>query len=216
VTTHLPVATICRIGDADSNAHERRSAEAGVADREVAGRLMAGDPDALAEVYRRYVGLVAGIARRVVNDRSVAEDVTQEVFTYLWQHPERFNPSRGALRSWLGVLAHRRAIDRVRAESRRNKGEKFCEPSAPIVGEADHYLAATWLAGRVGEALAQLPAEQRQVVVLAYYGDRSYRQVADELDLPEGTVKSRVRLALKKLDTLLRAEFTDQDEPVWT
>ena len=142
--------------------------------------------------------------------------MTQEVFVFLWQHPERFDPSRGSLRSWLGMLAHRRAIDRVRAESRRQKGEARSEPSAPIVNEADDYLTATWLSGRVRLALAKLPVEQRTVVTLAYYGNRSYRQVADELGLPEGTVKSRMRLAHKKLDALLRPEFTDQDEPAWT
>ncbi|HEY7948011.1 MAG TPA: sigma-70 family RNA polymerase sigma factor [Acidimicrobiales bacterium] len=185
-------------------------------DRALAGRLMAGDPNALADVFRRYAGLVFGISRRVLNDSAAAEDVTQEVFTFLWLQPERFNPSRGTLRSWLGVLAHRRAIDRVRAESRRSKGESRLDPTASIAAEADDYLTASWLSGRVRDALGQLPAEQREAVMLAYYGNRSYRQVAADLEISEGTVKSRIRLALKKLDTLLRAEFTDEDEPAWT
>jgi RNA polymerase sigma-70 factor (ECF subfamily) len=177
---------------------------------------MTGDPDALADAFRRYAGLVFGISRRVLNDTTLAEDVTQEVFTFLWQQPERFNPTRGTLRSWLGVLAHRRAIDRVRAESRRVKGQSRLDPTDSIVSDVDDYLTASWLSGRVRDALAKLPDEQREAVMLAYYGNRSYRQVAAELDISEGTVKSRIRLALKKLDTLLRAEFTDEDEPAWT
>jgi len=181
---------------------------------------MAGDPDALAEAYRHYGGLVFGVCRRVLVDQSLAEDVTQEVFTFLWQHPERFNPLRGSLRSWVGLLAHRRSVDRVRVESRRARSEtRWDPPGDPAVGEqgdVDEYLAATWLAGRVRDALGKLPAEQRDAVVLAYYGNRTYRQVAADLAIPEGTVKSRVRLALRRLDTLLRAEYVDQDARAWT
>ena len=212
----ISIASIGRIENGRENSQSQRGTGAGVADRALAGRLMAGDPDALAEIFRSYGGLVFGISRRVLKDPALAEDVTQEVFTFLWQQPERFNPTRGTLRSWLGVLAHRRAIDRVRAESRRTKGESRLDPTVTIANEVDDYLTASWLSGRVREALAKLPTEQREAVMLAYYGNRSYRQVATELDISEGTVKSRIRLALKKLDALLRAEFTDEDEPAWT
>jgi RNA polymerase sigma factor (sigma-70 family) len=194
----------------------QRHAGAGAADRELAGRLMAGDPEALADAFRSYAGLVFGISRRVLKDTALAEDVTQEVFTFLWRQPERFNPTRGSLRAWLGVLAHRRAIDRVRAETRRIKGEARLAPAVSMVNEVDDYLTASWLSSRVRDALGRLPSDQRQALVLAYYGNRSYQQVALDLAIPEGTVKSRIRLALKKLDTLLRAEFTDEDEPAWT
>jgi RNA polymerase sigma-70 factor (ECF subfamily) len=211
------VATIDQIEQERGRSQEQRGAGADTADRELAARLSAGDPDALAEAYRRYAGLVFGISQRVLNDRTMAEDVTQEVFVFLWQSPARFDPARGTMRAWLGMLAHRRAIDRVRAESRRTKGETRCDPTTTImVSEVDAYLTTAWLSSRVRDALGRLPAEQRDVVVLAYYGNRTYRQVADDLGLPEGTVKSRVRLALKKLDTILRSEFTDEDEPAWT
>lgn len=75
------------------------------ADRRLVARLAAGDSDALAEVYRQYSGLVFGLARRVLKEQSLAEDVTQEVFVFFWQHPERFDPSRGTLRTWLSLLA---------------------------------------------------------------------------------------------------------------
>jgi len=185
-------------------------------DRELTARIMAGESDALAEAYRQYAAAVFGTCRRVLRDEALAEDVTQEVFVSLWQHPERFDPSRGSLRTWLGLLAHHRSVDRVRAETSRARREARTEPSITVSDDVDDGLTAAWLSERVRGALARLPAEQREAVELAYYGDRSYRQVADDLAIPEGTVKSRVRIALAKLDTLLRSEFTDQDAPAWT
>jgi RNA polymerase sigma-70 factor (ECF subfamily) len=106
-------------------------------------------------------------------------------------------------------------VDRWRAESSRTRLEKRCDRSAPVAGDVDDQLTATWLSDRVRQGLGKLPAEQREAVVLAYYGDRSYRQVAVELCIPEGTAKSRVRLGLAKLDTLLRSELIDEDAPAW-
>ncbi len=185
-------------------------------DREMAARLMAGDTAALAEVNRRFAPLVFGMCRRVLNDDGLAEDVAQEVFLYLWQSPDRFDASRGSLRSWLAMLAHRRSVDRVRAETRRSRAEHRCEPSSPVAGEADDFLTLNWLSGKVRDALDHLPAEQRQAVVLAYYGDRSYREVAAELNIPEGTAKSRLRLALGKLNELLSADYSEQGAQAWT
>jgi RNA polymerase sigma factor (sigma-70 family) len=191
----------------------------GTDDRELAARLRAGDDRALAIIYDRYVGLVFGMARRVLCDDEKAEDVTQEVFVYVWEQPHRFDPARGSLRSWLGLLAHHRSVDRVRAEMRRARGEAKVDPVDVVTegpDDVDVELAGTWLAGRVREALDQLPVEQRDAVVLAYFGGRTYREVATELDIPEGTAKSRLRLALAKLDDLLRPSLMEQGAPAWT
>ena len=184
-------------------------------DRELVARVAAGDTAALSEVYRRYSTLVYGLARRVTGDEALAEDVTQEVFVYLWRQPERFDPTRGTLRAWLGVLAHRRSVDTVRRESRRSRLESRCEPDE-FAPDADDVVTMGWIGGRVREAIDKLPAEQREAVVLAYFGGRTYRQVATELDIPEGTAKSRLRLALGKLDELLRPTLSGQDAPAWT
>jgi RNA polymerase sigma-70 factor (ECF subfamily) len=187
-------------------------------ERELVARLAAGEEAALAEIYRLHAGLVFGLARRLLGDVTLAEDVTQEVFVYLWQQPERFDPARGTLRSWLGLLAHRRSVDRIRAESRRVASEERQDRTeVPSVtnSEVDDQLSLVWLAVRVQEALDQLPPEQREAVVLAYYGGRTYRQVAAELQIPEGTAKSRLRLALAKLNELLRPILTDKDAPAW-
>ena len=163
-------------------------------------RLAAGDDDALAEVYDRYAPLVFGVAKRVIADRSVAEDVVQEVFTALWRNPERFDPQRGSLRAYLGVQAHRRAVDVVRSDTRRRAREEHCELLQPRgEGRAPDRMDAVTVAEVVRQAIARLPEGQRQAVELAYWSGRPQREVADVLGVPEGTVKSRMRLAQAKL-----------------
>jgi RNA polymerase sigma-70 factor (ECF subfamily) len=213
------IGTITSVGEHNRRCATVSSTARAIEDRELAARLQAGDQAALAEVYDRYVGLVFGMARRVLGDEAKAEDVTQEVFVYVWEQPHRFDASRGSLRSWLGLLAHHRSVDRVRSDVRRNRGEARVDPVDVVTtcaGDVDDELSGTWLADRVREALDQLPAEQRDAVVLAYFGGRTYRQVATELAIPEGTAKSRLRLALAKLDDLLRPSLMGQDAPVWT
>jgi len=177
---------------------------------------MAGDSEALSTAYRLYAGLVYGLCRRVLNDEAKAEDTAQEVFVFLWQFPDRFDPSRGSLRSWLALLAHRRSVDLVRAETRRVRAETRCDSPTAVASQADDFLTANWLTGRVRDALAKLPTEQREAVLLAYYGGRTYREVARELAIPEGTAKSRLRLALVRLDELLRSDYCDKDVQAWT
>ncbi|MEY2591122.1 MAG: hypothetical protein QOJ67_3106 [Acidimicrobiaceae bacterium] len=194
-------------------------ADRAIEDRELAARLMAGDQRALRDAYEHYAGLVFGLARKVLGDDALAEDVTQEVFVYLWEQPQRFDPLRGSFRSWLGLLAHRRSVDKVRAEVRRSRGESRVEPAGTVTkieAEVDDELAGVWVASKVRDAIDQLPPEQRDAVVLAYFGGRSYRQVAIELAIPEGTAKSRLRLALAKLDEILRPSLSGQESPAWT
>ena len=192
---------------------------AGTGDRELAARLAGGDQAALAQIYDCFGALVYGLARRILRDQALAEDVTQEVFLFLWEHPERFDPARGTLRSWLGLLAHRRSVDRVRAEVRvtRSEGRRAAaEPPAPVFIDLDEQLSLGWLADQVRAALDQLPSTQRTAVVLAYFGGRTYREVAAELNIPEGTAKSRLRLALNRLGELLRPVLSGEEAPTWT
>ncbi len=167
-------------------------------------RLAAGDEEALAEVWQRHGSLVFGLARRVTGDASSAEDVTQEVFVTLWRQPERFDARRGSLRAFLGVHAQRRAIDAMRREGRRTERERRHHRLHPLAettpGDAAQGSA---LSDVVHQAIEKLPADQRAVVELAYFGGLTLREIATTLDIPEGTAKSRLRLAQAKLQSWL-------------
>lgn len=172
-------------------------------------RIGAGDDSALAAVYDEHAGLVYGLARRVIRDEELARDITQEVFAYLWEKPSRVDLSRGPLRSFLAVVAHRRAVDEVRRQEARNRAETASGvpdeedgPELEVITEA----TLTWRGKRIAELLGTLPAEQRAAVRLAYYEGLTYAQVARELDIPEGTAKYRLRAALARMRTLLTDE----------
>ncbi|GAA3240053.1 sigma-70 family RNA polymerase sigma factor [Actinocorallia longicatena] len=165
-----------------------------------ARRLVSGDEAALGEIYDAYGGLVYGLALRLTRSRELAEDVVQEVFSFLWERPAAFDPGKGTLRSWLGLLAHRRSVETVRREELRRRPAASDDMPLPGVDEAvTEELYREQIRGRVAEAVARLPEPLRQVVELAYYKGRTYRQVAAELGSPEGTVKSRIRAALKQI-----------------
>ena len=179
-------------------------------DTELLARLMEGNPVALRAAYACYSSLVFGLARRVTASATVAEDVTQEVFLHLWEHPDAVDLSRGSLRSYLGVVTHRRAVDAVRRVSRsRSRDERVSRESATtsighegVVVERDEHDRRT---RQLRDAIDALPPDQRRALELAYFGDCTYREVATELGIPEGTAKSRLRLALAKLRDLIDA-----------
>jgi RNA polymerase sigma-70 factor (ECF subfamily) len=173
-------------------------------------RVRAGDDRALRAVYDQHAGLVYGLARRVTRDDHLAQDITQEVFAYLWEMPDRVDLSRGTLRSYLAVVAHRRAVDEVRRSSRRNRTESAGAavetqegPEAGVVDAA----AQVWTSDRISAGLAALPDEQRDAIRLAYFEGQTYVQVARTLGIPEGTAKSRLRLALARLRAVLGDEL---------
>ena len=171
-------------------------------------RIQAGDEFALGAVYDLHAGLVHGVARRVTRDEQLARDITQEVFAYLWELPGRVDLLRGTLRSYLAVVAHRRAVDEVRRSERRARteansaGADHQEGPEPAVVES---ATAQWRNQRLADGLNALPQEQRRALELAYYDGLTYKQVAQTLGIPEGTAKSRLRLAMSRL----RAELGD-------
>jgi RNA polymerase sigma-70 factor (ECF subfamily) len=175
------------------------------ADARLRERLVDGDGDALAEAYDRWATLVFTVARRITGDDGVAEDVTQDVFLRLWQTPERYDPDRGPLRSWLSLLARSRAVDLVRS---RSASARRHVAAATLQDEPEPHELVTWQteAKVVREAVRALPEAQRAAVHLAYYCGRTYRQVAEDLGIPEGTAKSRLRQALASLHARLSAQ----------
>ncbi|MFZ4811322.1 MAG: sigma-70 family RNA polymerase sigma factor [Ilumatobacteraceae bacterium] len=164
------------------------------------------DQAALAEVYRRHAGAVFGLAKRLLGDQARAEEVVQEVFLRLWNQPTRFDPERGALRSFLLAQAHSRSVDIMRSEtSRRRREENEARQTAEAGYDLDRQVWDMALAGHVRDAMTKLHPTERKAVHLAYFGGRTYREVAVELGEAEGTVKSRIRSGLKRLRAELAA-----------
>jgi len=164
------------------------------------------DESALTEVYDQYASFVYGLALRVIGDPRVAEDVSQDVFVSVWERPEAFDPERGSLRTWLGTLAHRRAVDYVRREEARRRRTERDASRRVSVPDVEEIAVALVTAERVRDALDLLPDDQRRAIQLAYFGGKTYRQVAEVLGIPEGTAKSRLRLGLRRIADALEAQ----------
>ncbi len=156
--------------------------------------------DALAELFRRHAGAVFGLARRVLGDVGRAEEIVQEVFVRLWNQPERFDPERGSLRSFLLAQTHGRAVDVLRSDSARKEREENDARRAAEGGyDVEREVWDLAVAETVRNALYSLPEDERRAIELAYFGGCTYREVAVALGAPEGTVKSRIRSGLKRL-----------------
>ncbi len=156
--------------------------------------------EALAEAYRRHGGGVFGLARHLLGDGDSAKDVAQEVFLRLWKQPERFDPSRGSLRSYLLAQTHGRSVDVLRSETaRRGREERDVRTAVAVIDDVQRQVEDLPMGAHVHEALAGLPEAERQAVTLAYLAGNTYREVARLLGEPEGTVKSRIRSGLRRL-----------------
>jgi RNA polymerase sigma-70 factor (ECF subfamily) len=160
--------------------------------------------EALAEAYRRHAGAVFALARRLLVDKVLAEEIVQEVFLRLWNNPDKFDHERGSLRSFLLAQCHGRAVDLLRSEtSRRRREERDVRRTAESGYDLEHEVIDLAVADQIRVALDVLPDNEREAITLAYFGGHTYREVAELLDQPEGTVKSRIRVGLKRLRTEL-------------
>ena len=177
-------------------------------DEELAARIAQGDREALGLVYDRYARVVFSISLRLLNDRTVAEEITQEVFVNLWLRAGTYHAEKGKFSTWLLSIAHNRAVDHLRRMRREGK-------SVPLEGpEMDHAATdgpdpaqeSALLADRqvVQRSVDQLPPQKREVLVLAYYHGLTQVEIANRLGAPLGTVKTRMRLGLLKMRDLLR------------
>ncbi|MFE9683391.1 sigma-70 family RNA polymerase sigma factor [Streptomyces sp. NPDC002701] len=164
-----------------------------------------GDQKAFEDLYALVSGPVFGLVRRVVRDPAQSEEVAQEVLLELWRSAARYDPGRGSALAWVLTLAHRRAVDRVR--SARAAGERELRMARRANGPAFDHVAEEVEAGLerewVRRCLDRLTALQRQSVTLAYYDGYTYREVAERLSLPLGTVKTRMRDGLTRLRNCL-------------
>jgi RNA polymerase sigma-70 factor (ECF subfamily) len=168
-------------------------------------QIAAGDQTAFAAFYDATSRTVFGIVLSVVRDRAQAEEVAQEVYVEAWTSAPRFDAERGSASGWLNTIAHRKAVDRVRSSQRSQERDQRHFEAGPVQLPQDtsDIVVAHDQGERVRAALQQLPEAQRTAVHMAYFEGRTYREVAEFLELPLGTVKTRIRDAMKRLRTHL-------------
>ncbi len=206
-----PVTTLVAEGHCPPGGYHASVRGVEGSDALLAARVAAGDARALADAFDRLAPSVYGGALRVLGNGSAAQDVVQDVFVELWSHPDRYDPAAGSLRTYMMVLARHRAVDVMRSELRRvARQEKHYRltPADPPAAASDEVMAAE-TASVVRAAVQLLPDGQRQVVELAYFKGLTCREVANAMGIPEGTAKSRLRLAMAKLETVLDRQLLE-------
>jgi len=169
-------------------------------------RAARGDQVAFAEFYDAVAPVVFGTTLKVLRNQAMAEEVTQDVFLELWKQAPGYDRAKGSPKAWAATIARRRAIDRVRSE----ESSRARDQADARLGVVDHDTVAEEVETNLDQqhvitALAQLSAPQREALSLAYYGGHTYREVAAMLDVPEGTIKTRIRDGLIRLRDLMGA-----------
>lgn len=180
-------------------------------DADLMRQIAKGRQEALSELYDRYARLVFSLALHTTGERASAEEITQDVFVRAWERAEQYRPDRGAVRAWLASIARHRSIDLLRRQGARAEAQSVSwdemeeeqgreVPSGGTPREAELSV----LRADVRAAVANLPAEQKQVLALAYFRGYTHAEIATVLGMPLGTVKTRIRLAMDKLRTALQ------------
>jgi len=178
-------------------------------DRELVARIADGDEEAFRGLFRRYAPTAIALAKRIVRQPFLAEEIVQEAFLAVWRDPAGYDEGRGTVKSWLMGMVHHRAVDLVRREEsqrRRAEDPRLIEPVATTDDVAETVVEEIGMPEErraVRAALGTLPAEQQQVIELMYFGGRSQSQIAESLGLPLGTVKSRTLLGMRRLRVAL-------------
>ena len=174
-------------------------------DVDLIGQAAQGDAHALEVLYDRYSRVVFSFALRIVNDQLIAEELLQEVFFRAWQQGGSFRASKGTFLTWLLSITHNMAIDEVRKRKRRPQRSDSDDPDVVLEGMADlgpsveDEVWSRTLRERIARALDTLPDAQREAIELAYFRGMTHREIAERLDEPLGTIKTRMRLGMQKL-----------------
>ena len=169
-------------------------------------RFKAGDPDAVRELYREHGGAVLTVARSIVRDRELAADVVQQTFVKAWKAADRFDGERG-IAPWLYAIARRTAIDALRSEMKPTRGGHEAEVDVAVQPES---LERTWERYEIRQAIDALPPDEREVVRRSHLQGFTHQQIADDLGVPIGTVKSRSGRAHKRLAASLAHVVANQ------
>jgi RNA polymerase sigma-70 factor (ECF subfamily) len=179
-----------------------------LSDLELVERIRKRDEAALGTLYDRYGTLLFTVSLRIVGDRESAEEITQESFLKIWQRPDLFDDSRGGLRTWLVSITRNRSVDLLRSKQSPRRPETALENVEQQLSTPDTWeeVSRGLTAQRVRAAVGELPPDQRRVVELAFFGGYRHTEIAQIAGIPEGTVKSRLRLALDKIRKAMAGE----------
>jgi RNA polymerase sigma-70 factor (ECF subfamily) len=172
------------------------------ADEELMQLVAGGDADAFEVVVERHADAAFSLAYRICGRRSLAEDVSQEAFLAIWRSGQRYDRTRGSVRTWALGIVHHRAIDALRrsgVHDRRRASDEGIEETVEAPERTDSQAIDKAVSEEIRGALSELPAEQRRVIELAYFGGFTHIEIASMLETPVGTVKGRMRLGLQKL-----------------
>ncbi|MQY12977.1 ECF RNA polymerase sigma factor SigK [Streptomyces sp. RB5] len=170
-------------------------------DRKMQQRLARGEAAALGELYDRHASLVYGLAHRVLGDEEAADQITADVFAYLWQHPDAYDPRTEPLRAWLARIAHKRAVRRLRWDEINDQKERGVTPTPQQEAASEERIQALAADARADYIVQSMPAPLRAALELAYFRRRDYRQTAVELGITEAEARRRLRLGLQLLST---------------
>ncbi len=180
------------------------SAKKTLDDNGLVEQMASGDEQALEILYERYKGLIYSLMLQILGDHGQAEEVTQDAFTRIWRQASGYRTSRAAVKTWLVSIARNRAIDVLRKRRRRvdENSAMWVDgvlETLPDIGTPEQNVEENDMRRRVLAAIAQLPEEQRSVLALAYFEGLSHSKIAERLQQPLGTVKGRVRIAMRTL-----------------
>jgi RNA polymerase sigma-70 factor (ECF subfamily) len=171
-------------------------------DRELARRISQGDEGALGVCYDRYAARVLGLLLKLVGNRQDAEDLLQATFLEAWRYSRRYDPSRSGIASWLLLIARSRAVDHLRR--RTVTGTTWAEASEPFTpDELSDDLERAEAGGRLRDALRQLPQDQSEAITCAFLAEMTHAEIAKHLNVPLGTIKTRIRLGMNRLRDIL-------------
>ena len=185
---------------------------AGTEEAKIVRRIVAGEPDALSDLYARYSGMLLALARRVLGNTSDAEEVLQECFLQVWKQAGRYDPRRSSVSTWLVLITRSRAIDRLRSRKVGDKAVTAVKQEKPDTHTSPKGVGDVLMQERrerLRHEMKELPDEQREVLELAFYKGMTQREISEDTGIPLGTVKTRTLLAMRKLRKALEQDIEE-------
>ena len=199
--------------DSTDSSSSRPGASVGsLDDKELVQAIVERSPEAIAELYDRYSGMLKALSQRILHDPSDAEEILQETFLQVWNQASRYDPKRSSVSTWLVLISRSRSIDRLRSRQVKLRTATAAGRENPDIHTSPKGVGNVLgqeRRKRLQEEMARLPSEQSQVLELAFYGGMTQSEIAEHTGIPLGTVKTRTLLAMKKLRQALHAEIKE-------